>query len=108
MEKILVTCLTETAGLVEADFESGKPWGIIEWCSLLFADVGAEFALLDCLEKSVYLVLVAGCLKLHPPVWQVPHEPGQVETLGNVADRITKAYALDVAFVEGLNGSDHR
>src|SRR3954463_1637798 len=69
---------------------------------LLLADVRSKFAGLNCVEERWHFAVVAADLHFYPPVGKVSDPAGNVEALGNVADRPAKAYALNVTFVENL------
>ncbi len=69
----------------------------------LLADMGAELALHDGIEKSAHFVFLATDLKFNPAIGQVADPAGELETFGDVPYRPTKADALHIALVENLD-----
>jgi len=73
---------------------------------LLF-DMSAQFALPDGFNEGTHFVCFAYGQELDPAIAQIPHRPGDIEPFGYLPDGITKTNALDVAFVENLEGGNH-
>ena len=69
--------------------------------------MSAQFALPDGFDEGTHLVCFAYSQKLDPAIAQIPHRPGDIEPFGYLPDGITKTNALDVAFVENLEGGNH-
>lgn len=67
----------------------------------------AQLALHDRFEERAHFVRFANGEKLDPAVGQISHRPRDVEALRDVADGVAKTDALNVAFVENLNGRYH-
>src|ERR1700731_4335147 len=67
----------------------------------------AQLALHDRFEKRAHFVLFASGNKFDAAIAQIPHRPRDVEALREVADGVAKTNALDVTFVENLDGSCH-
>lgn len=67
----------------------------------------AQFALRDGLQKSVDLILFAPGHEFYPAIAEISDRAGNVESFGNLANGITKADALDFAFVKDLNAGNH-
>jgi len=68
----------------------------------LLANVRAQFALHDRIQKRADFIFLAIRLKLNPAISHVAHPAGELETFGNVPHRPTKADALDTALVKYL------
>ena len=73
----------------------------------LLPDVRAQLALHDRFEERAHFVLFAGREKFDAPVAQISHGASDVESLCDLPDGVAKTNALNVAFVENLDGSCH-
>ncbi len=89
------------------DFETAEVGRIGKRRFGMLLDVRAKLALRDRLEERSHLALLAGCLECHSAITEIPDGARDVEPLRDLLYGIAKADALDVSFVENLNGSDH-
>jgi hypothetical protein len=96
-----------TAGSVMPDFEAAEGGWIGERRFGLLLNMSPKFALANRFQEGTDFVILAGGQQLDAAVRQIAHRTGYVESLGDLPDRITKAHALDVAFVKNLDGFDH-
>src|SRR5438045_8835353 len=95
-----------TAGLVMANLKAARTDWFVHLILRLFANERVKFALSKLIEKSAYLLLIAGNLKFYATIGQVAHPTGHVEAFCDVAHSETKSDSLDVTFVEHLK-RDH-
>ena len=89
------------------DFETAEAGCIEKRRFGMLLDVCAKFALHDRLKERSHLALLAGCLECHSAVTEIPDGARDVEPLRDLLYGIAKADALDLSFIENLNGSDH-
>ena len=73
----------------------------------LLLDMSTQFALPDGFKKGTHFVCFAYSQKLDAAIAQIAHRTGDIEPFGYLPDGIAKTNALDVAFVENLEGGDH-
>ena len=73
----------------------------------MLPNMSAQLALPDGFYEGTHFVGLAHSEELDAAVAQIPHRTGDIEPLGYLPDGITKTNALDVAFVENLEGGDH-
>ena len=69
--------------------------------------MSAQFTLPDRFNEGTHFVCFAYSRKLDAAIAQIPDRTGNIEPFGYLPDGITKTNALDVAFVENLEGGDH-
>jgi len=73
----------------------------------LLSNMSAQFTLPDRFNEGTHFVCFAYSQKLDTAIAQIPHRTGDIKPLGYLPDGVTKTNALDVAFVENLEGGDH-
>jgi hypothetical protein len=73
----------------------------------LLLDMSAQFALPDGFKKRTHFVCFTYNQEFDAAIAQIPHGTGDIKPFGYLPDRIAKTNALDVAFVENLEGGDH-
>ena len=69
--------------------------------------MSAQFTLPDRFNEGTHFVCFAYSQKLDAAIAQIPHRTGNIEPFGYLPDGIAKTNALDVAFVENLEGGNH-
>ena len=69
--------------------------------------MSAQLALPDGVQKRAHFLFVARGQKFDAAIAQIPHGTGDLKPFGYLPDRIAKTNALDVAFVENLEGGNH-
>ena len=89
------------------DFEAAEGGWIGERRFGLLLNMSPKFALANRFQEGTDFVILARGQQLDAAVRQITHRTGDVESLGDLPDRITKADALDAAFVKNLDGFDH-
>jgi len=107
MGKILVMPVTATADSVMPDFETPEVGRMGKGVFGLPLDVGAQLALADGGEERTHLGIFASCLEFYSAIGQISHGAGDIEPFRDLPDGVAKADALDVPFVEDLDGGDH-
>ncbi|MGH7939277.1 MAG: hypothetical protein ACRD5Z_18590, partial [Bryobacteraceae bacterium] len=73
---------------------------------ILLANVRAQFALADRVNEGVNLAILTACLQFDTAVGQIPNPASDIEAFGDLFDRPTKAYALNITFEQNLE-RDH-
>ena len=69
--------------------------------------MSAQFALPDGFEKGTHFLCFAYSQEFDAAIAQISHRTGDIEPFSYLPDGIAKTNALDVAFVENLEGGDH-
>ena len=87
------------------NFETAGTHGLFQFGFSVLADMRAQFALHNAIEKSVHLALLTINLQLNPSIRQVSDPSGNVESFGDVPDGPAEADALNVALVKYLDGN---
>src|SRR6266581_7329657 len=100
--KTFVSPLTLTAASIMTNFKAVPGHRFFQLRFGLLANVRAQFALHDGIQKRADLVFLAVHLELNPAISQVAHPAGQIETFGNVPNRPSEADTLDSALVKYL------
>ena len=72
----------------------------------MLPNMSAQFALPDGFHESADFFVFARSQHLDATVAQVPHGSDDIESLRELPDGVAEANALDVAFVENLEGGD--
>src|SRR5438477_10485045 len=100
--KTFVSPLTVTAASLMVNFKAVPGHRFFQLRFGLLANVCAQFALHDRIQKRPDFLFLAIHLKLNPAVGQVAHPTGQIETFGNVPHRPPAAHTLNAALVTYL------
>jgi len=89
------------------DFETVESRRVSQRGFRVLPDESAQFTLQNCFQKCSHFILFAGRQKFHSAIAEIAHRTGDVEAFRYLLDGITKANALDVAFIKDLNGCGH-
>jgi hypothetical protein len=73
----------------------------------MLPNMSAQLALPDGFYEGTHFVGLTHSQELDAAIAQIPHRTGDIEPLGYLPNGITKTNALDVTFVENLEGGDH-
>src|SRR5437879_13246811 len=90
--KIFVSPLTVTAASIMTNFKAVPGHWFFQLRFGLLANVRAQFALHDRIQKRADLVFLAIHLKLNSDISQIAHPDSLHDTFGNVHDTPTDAY----------------
>lgn len=69
--------------------------------------MSAQLALPDGFYESTQFAFFARSQKFDAAIAQIPHGSGNIESLRELPDGVAETNALDVAFVENLEGGNH-
>ena len=69
--------------------------------------MSVQFALPDGFKKGTHFICFTYSQEFDAAIPQIPHRAGDIKPFGYLPDGIAKTNALDVAFVENLEGGDH-
>src|SRR6266404_2646756 len=100
--KTFVSPLTVTAASFITNFKAVGGHRFFQLRFGLLANVCAQFALHDRIQKRADFLFLAAHLHLDPAISQVTHPASQIETFGNVPHRPSEADTLDTALVKYL------
>jgi hypothetical protein len=73
----------------------------------MILDMSPQLALPNGFQESAHFVVFAGGQELDAAIAQIPHRSGDIESLRELPYGVAETNALDVAFVENLEGGDH-
>ena len=73
----------------------------------MILNMSAQLALPNGFHESADFVVFARGQELDAAIVQIPHGSGDIESLRKLPDGIAETNALDIAFVENLEGGDH-
>jgi hypothetical protein len=85
-----------------ADFETVCAHRLFQFCFSLFANMRAQLALHNGLEKSRYFALLAIDPEFDPAIREIADPPGNVEAFGNVPDGPSETDPLNAPFMKYL------
>jgi hypothetical protein len=73
----------------------------------MILDMSAQLAFPNGFQESADFVVFARGQELDAAIAQIPHRPGDIEALRELPYGIAETNALNIAFVENLEGGDH-
>lgn len=102
-----MTPVTATAGSVMPDFEAAERGRVWQRHFRMILNMSAQLALPNGFHESADFVVFARGQELDAAIVQIPHRSGDIESLRELPYGIAETNALDIAFVENLEGGDH-